>query len=645
MSEILEEPEIDLGRPTGKVISVLSFTLVAGSVAWILDLPQFAGLSLYTEQLLALALGCSLGLLYLMFNAGGGRQTAPPWYDRLAAFAGFAACLYLALRYPSLVAEMVGRPWDGILIATIVVALTVEGVRRTAGMSLAVVILLFILYALAGHLLPEAFATRPVSASRLAVYLGIDTNALLGAPMHVAVVVVLPFVIMGQLLSRCGGTDYFTDLAMALMGRFRGGAAKIAVVGSAFFGMISGSAVANVAGVGVITIPLMKRSGFSGPMAGAIEAVGSTGGQLMPPVMGAAAFLMAEYMQVPYSAVVTAAAIPALLYYMALFIQVDFEAGRLGIAGAPVADLPRVRDVLRAGWHFPIPFALLVVGLLNFNLQAEYAALLACAALVFNATVFGYRGKRMSLKGAFGAFVGAGPAVVDMVVITAGAGLVIGVLNLSGLAFGLTLQLLHLSGNSLTILLLLTAVIGIVLGMGMPTVGVYVILASLAAPALIQAGLTPMQAHMFVMYFGMMSMVTPPVALAAFTAANIAQADPWKTGWMAARVGWCAYIVPFLFCFAPSLLFEGPGIDIAIDTVTAIIGIAFITAAFTGFIVTRVGLPMRIAFGIAGVMLLIPGSASFGSRTGEAIGLLVGAALLAKTYLDARTAKRLAGTG
>jgi TRAP transporter 4TM/12TM fusion protein len=590
-------------RPAVLALQALLTALVIG---WVLNLPSELGVALYTEQFLAAVLGATLALAFL--TIAGTRRPAGivPWFDIAAATAGLLACWYVAVRYPALVNEIVYRPLDGVVVATAIVLLVIEATRRTAGMTLVAVLLVLCAYALLGFLLPGEFATRPVSLTRLAVYLGIDTNALFGAPIAVATIVVVPFVLMGQILSRCGGADYFTDLSTALMGRFRGGAAKIAVVGSAFFGMISGSAVANVAGVGVITIPLMKRSGFPAPVAASIEAVGSTGGQLMPPVMGAAAFLIAEYLQVPYVAVMTAAALPAALYYIALFIQVDLEAAKRGIAGAPVERLPRAGEVLRAGWHFPIPFLVLVLALVEWNMPAEYAALLAAAVLLLLAMTVRYKGRRLAPRDALRAVISTGGVVLDVIVITAAAGLVIGVLNLTGLAFGLTMQLLAVSGDSLAMLLVMTAVVATILGMGMPTVGVYVILATLAAPALVKAGISPMQAHLFVMYFGMMSMVTPPVALAAFAAANIAQTDPWRTGWTAVRVGWCAYIVPFLFATSPSLLLEGSPFDILASAVTAVLGVFMGSVAAVGYLRGPVGAPLRALFAVVGLGLLIP---------------------------------------
>ncbi|MGE5539060.1 MAG: TRAP transporter permease [Gemmatimonas sp.] len=620
------------------LIYALQAILIAMVIGWVLDVPGNVGVALFTEQFLVASVGFALALTFLLIRSGGGRAESVPWYDLAAAAIALAACLYVAIDYPILITRLVYRPWDGVTVAAAIVLLTIEATRRTAGNALTIVILVLCAYALLGYLLPGEFASRPVSLTRLAVYLGIDTNALLGSPLQVAAVVIVPFVLMGQILTRAGGGDFFTDISMAMMGRFRGGSAKIAVVGSAFFGMVSGSAVANVASVGTITIPLMKRSGFPATVAGAVEAVGSTGGQLMPPVMGAAAFLMAEYLQVSYADVMIAATLPAVLYYAALFIQVDLEAAARGIVGAPVASLPKVREVLRDGWFFPIPFVVLVLGLTSWNLQAEYAALISAAVLLVLAMTFGYRGRTLSLRDAIDAIVSTGGAVLDIIVICAAAGLVIGVLNLTGVAFGLTMQLLAVSGNDLTVLLLVTAAVAIVLGMGMPTVGVYVILATLAAPALVKAGVTPMQAHMFVMYFGMMSMVTPPVALAAFAAANIAGADFWRTGWLAARIGWCAYLVPFLFAYSPSLLMTGDVIDVVLTFVTAIIGVALGSAAVVGFLRSRIGLVPRVACAVGGVLLLIPVDMFASAWLVNVVGFAIAVAIVAWEWARGRRA-------
>jgi TRAP transporter 4TM/12TM fusion protein len=394
--------------------------------------------------------------------------------------------------------------------------------------------------------------------------------------------------------------------------------------------MISGSAVANVSAVGVVTIPLMKRSGFPAQIAAAIEAVGSTGGQLMPPVMGAAAFLMAEVLQVPYVEVMIAAIIPAFLYYLALFFQVDVEAAKRGIRGEAAERLPQLRAVLRSGWYFPIPFAALVYTLVQWNWPAEYSALAATAILIGFSLAFGYKGQRFSPGEVISAVVSTGSAVVDLILICAVAGMFIGILNITGLAFGMTLQLLTITGQSLPGMLAITAVMAIILGLGLPTVGVYIIMATLIAPALVKVGVSPMAAHMFLLYFGIMSMVTPPVALSAFAAANIAGADVDKTGWTATRIGWAAYIVPFLFAVSPSLLMRGDPLTIAWSVITASVGLWLGTIGVVGFFYRAIPAAERALFIAAGVLSLIPSDMFPGAYVTDVVGLALGAVLVVR---------------
>jgi TRAP transporter 4TM/12TM fusion protein len=624
-------------------------------VIWIANIPGRLQIPLFTEQLLAAVLGLALALCFLTFPFASkttgeeaivakvieGEQNRIGWIDIILALLSLGSCLYVAIRYPDLIIELATRPVSGVIIAGIIVGLVFEASRRVTGWALMLIVLALCVHALFGWMLPEQFASRPISVSRLLVYLGIDTNALLGNTLQIAVVVVIPFIIMGQVLSRCGGSDFFADLAASLMGHFRGGAAKIAVVGSAFFGMISGSAVANVASVGTITIPLMKRAGFKGTTAAGIEAVGSTGGQICPPVMGAAAFLMAEYLQVPYGDVMVAAIIPAFLFYTALFVQVDLESAKLGIVGAPRETLPSIWTVLRNGWHFVIPFVVLVGGLLWANMEAEYAAVFATLVLIGLAMTVKHKGRRMTPREAIAAVVSAGGAVIDIIIITAIAGILIGAMTITGVSFSLTQQLLTASGDSVVILLILTAFVSFILGLPLPTVGVYVILATLAAPALVQAGLTPMQAHMFVLFNGILGMVTPPVALAAFAAATIARSDQWRTGWVAMRLSWCAYFIPFMFAYSAPLLMDGSWGAILSAFADALLGIFMGTLAVVGYFMVPISIPFRALYALLAAFILLP-PAAFGTNIVSIAATLVGLGAIGYEILRGRSATRAA---
>jgi TRAP transporter 4TM/12TM fusion protein len=638
------------------VMVVLQAAIVLIVVGWILNIPGRLQIGLFTEQMLAAVLGLSLALTFLTFplamketgeeavarRALTGEQDVAGPIDWVLAALSLICCFYVAIRYPELIRELVGRPWSGIIIASIIVFLVFEASRRVTGLALVIIVLLLCAHALLGWMLPEMFQSRYVSMSRLMVYLGVDTNALLGNTLQIAVIVVVPFIIMGQVLMRCGGSEFFSDLAACLMGQFRGGSAKIAVVGSAFFGMVSGSAVANVASVGTITIPLMKKAGFPPHTAGAIEAVGSTGGQIAPPVMGAAAFLMAEYLQVPYAEVMVAAIIPAFLWYATLFIQVDLESAKLGILGAPRSELPSIGKVMREGGHFLLPFVVLVGGLLWLNWEPEYAALMGTGVLIVLVLVVPHKGKRMTVREVLSALVSAGGAVVDIIAVTAIAGILIGAMNLTGVAFSLTQQLISISGGSLPLLLLITGFAAFLLGLPLPTVGVYVILATLAAPALVQAGVSPMQAHMFVLFNGLLGMVTPPVALAAFAAATIARADQWKTGWSATRMSWCCYLIPFLFAYTPALVMNGDPFAIVLSLSIVLLGILMGTIGVVGFFTAHVPLLYRLAYGVIALMLLAQPAMFPGAVWLNVAGVVLAAAAIAREVLRGRTQPKLA---
>lgn len=598
-----------------KLVNVLAIALTAGVLALAADLFRRVGIVLYSEQYLAFLLALAMALIFLHVPVSGRQRSGRvPWYDLAAALASFLACAYVGVRFPDL-SQMVSSPTpDGVLAAAVLGLLMLEGLRRTTGWALTIVTLGFFLLALVAAHLPGDLAGLSIPPARLTFYTAWDSTAILGMPMKIITTVVMAFVFFGNVLFKAGGSNFFSDISIALMGRYRGGPAKIAILGSSLFGMISGSVVANVATVGVVTIPLMKRAGFKPHVAAAIEAAASTGGQLMPPVMGVTAFLMAEFLQVPYAEVALAAALPSVLYYAALFIQADLEAARNNILPIDKDQIPRLSKVLKEGWYFPIPFAVLIIALFSFGYEPETAALLATLSMIVLALVFGFQGKRIGFAD-FGVMMReTALSVLSLFMVGAAAGVIIGTLNYSGVGFGLTLSLLHLAGGSLIGLLLLAAVASILLGMGMPTVGVYILLATLVAPALIGMHIVPMAAHMFIMYYGMLSMITPPVAIGAFAAASIADAEPMQTGYTAMRFGWTVFVIPFFFVFSGTLLLIGSPLAIVIDFVTAIIGVWFISAAMMGYSVRRLTLAWRVYYGIAGICLLIPVNLFAGGR-------------------------------
>jgi TRAP transporter 4TM/12TM fusion protein len=614
----------------GLLIDALAILLTLGGIGWALDVYNRLGLGIYDQQYLAVMLALALAMSFLKFPASGKEKTTLPWYDLVAAVAAFAATLYLAIFYPIIVDLIYLRTPDSVTVSVILIVLLIEALRRATGPVLSILVTVFIVYALIADYLPGSGI--PTDWRKLSLSLAANTTGILGLPIKVATTIVIAFVLFGQVLANTGGMRFFTDIAMAAMGRFRGGAAKIAVVGSFLFGSISGSAVANVVATGIVTIPLMKRAGVPPHKAGAIEAVASTGGQLMPPVMGAAAFLMAEFLEISYAEVVLAALVPGILYYVALFIQADLDAAKQGIPPVDAENIPQAGKVLRAGWYFPLAFAVLLVGLFVFNLQPENAVMWAIVGVIVPAVIFGFEGKRFGPAALFDALRETGHGALDLILITAAAGIVIGVLAISGLGYQLTLILVQVGQGNIFLLLFLAAAVCIVLGMGLPTVGVYVLLAALVAPSLVEVGIKPIAAHMYVMYFGMMSMITPPVAIAAFAAASIAGADAMRTGFTATVFGWTAFIIPVLFVFSPTLLLIGTPVAVLIAFMTAVLGVFLISIAVVGHYLRPLGVAMRLLFVAAGLAALTPADMFPGGTIVDLLGIVGGVLLLANEY-------------
>ena len=493
------------------------------------------------------------------------------------------------------------------------------------GFSLVVLAVTFILYSNLSTHAPWLLNVPGSNWDRIAAYLYLDSNALFGLPLDVTTSMIIAFILFGRTLYAVKGDQFLTDFAMATMGRYRGAAAKVAVLASSFFGTISGSAVSNVVMDGPITIPMMQKSGYPSHLAAATEAVASTGGQIMPPVMGITAFLIAEYLSVPYAEVILAALIPAVLYYIALFIQIDLEAAKHRLAALDI-EIPRLRDVMGRSWVFVVPIGVLIWTLVFENWRPGKAAMAAVIATVVIGMT--HPATRPTLAGLLDAVEETGRTILDMVVITAIAGLVIGALQLSGLAFNFSLMLLAVSEGSLITLLLITAVVCIILGMGMPTAVIYVLLAVLVAPALIEFGVIPMAAHLFLFYFGMLSMITPPVCLATFAAAAIAHTDFWRAGWSGVRLAIVAYLVPFAIVYQPALIGQGDWLAILLTFLKATAGVAILSVGTAGYLFARLSMAERVPFWIAGIMLLFApagGNLGFGLQIA---GLLIATAMI-----------------
>jgi TRAP transporter 4TM/12TM fusion protein len=590
----------DMSKINSSLISLFAFMITFTAVFWSSGAPLWFDWRVYPEQILLVALAFALAVAFL---------TRPGSLHSLSIILAILSLLFgswLAIRFPVLSENVFYHPTEALVVSLLGIVLILEAVRRTMGWSLIVILGLVCLYALFSSNFSGPLQSRSISPDRLLKFLVLDSASLAGAALTIAVAVVVPFLILAQLLLATGGAKFFSDFSLAIAGRKRGGAGKIAILGSAFFGSVSGSAVSNVASTGAITIPMMKDGGYQKETAGAIEAAASTGGQLMPPIMGAAAFLLAENLQANYIDVMKAALIPSILYYISLFMFADLEAGRRQIDRVPEHMIPNLSAVIKRGWFVFIPFALILIALFNFNLRPETAALVAVLSFIIISLFLRYDGSKLETSLFLKSFISAGKAAVEIILICAIAGMIIGLVARSGLSFGLGFFLVQLGKSSLLLLLIVTAVVCIVMGMGLPTVGVYLLLASLAAPPLVELGLNPMAAHLFVLYFGMLSMLTPPVAIAAFVAANLAKADAMRTALEAVRIGWPAYLIPFIFVATPELLLNGSLPMIVIVLVKSLIGVAIITSGIVGFWKVELNSFERLLLMISGIIVLLP---------------------------------------
>ncbi|MCB1391142.1 MAG: TRAP transporter fused permease subunit [Rhodobacteraceae bacterium] len=615
--------------------SLLGGAIVVLAILWTLSVPHLLGLNLYTGQYIYTLLALASVVVFLRRPMLPGHAGLSRWMDGGLALAGALAMGWIVLNFGQFLDDANYRDFDatGIAVALIVMAVLIEGVRRTAGLAFALIVLAALLVAIFAVDLPAPLTGRRFRLDSFAYKMAFLDGNILGSPLKIVSSVVVAFVLMGSVLQSTGGGRFFSDLAAALMGRSRGGSAKIAVTASGLFGAISGSAVSNVVSTGMITIPLMKKAGYRAEVAGATEAVASTGGQLVPPVMGAAAFLMAVTAEVDYSVVVLAALVPAILYYLALFLQIDLMAGRDDIRGVEGEELPRAGAVLRSGWIFILPFAVLIAGLFALVWRPEYAALMATLALVAVLFVFGYEGRRPTLAQFMEALRDTADSAVSILFIAGAAGIVIGALNSSGVLFNITEAIIDLGADNLPVLLIVAALLCILLGMGMPTVGVYALLSTLVAAPLVHLGIERIAAHLFVLYYGMMSMITPPVAVASFAAASIARTGAMRTGWEAVKLGWAAYIIPFVFVVNPALILHGDAVEIAFALARATLGVWLVSACIIGYLNHRLSTALRATYALLGIVLLVPGLALPGGLwIGGGITLVLGVGVLAYEF-------------
>ncbi|WP_340107823.1 TRAP transporter permease [Pikeienuella sp. HZG-20] len=469
-----------------------------------------------------------------------------------------------------------------VVLGGVAVLLTIEATRRMMGLALPIITAIFIAYAFLGPYLPGALAHRGYGLERVVSMLYATTSGIAGTPLQTSASYVAIFVIFAGFLDASGAGKFFIDWSFAGLGWMRGGPAKVAVIASALMGTVSGSSVANVAATGTFTIPVMKRAGLKKAFAGAVEAAASSGGQIMPPVMGAAAFIMVEIMGAPYTSIMKAAIVPGLLYFLAVFCMIDFQVAKQGIKGIPKQELPDAWEIFKEGWHLILPLILLLYLLIYVEYTPIKSAFWSVVAVV---AISWMRGRtRMGPARIFQALRQGGKSMLEVATACASAGIVVGVMLLTGLALRLSSLMVDWSGGNLMPLLLITMVISLILGMGLPTSAVYIVLATMVVPAMTAVGVDPMAAHLFVFYFGVLANVTPPVAIAAFAGAGIAGADPMKTGVIAFRIALAGFILPFMWVYNPAIILDGAPLQIAIAVLTATIGIISLAAAVQGYL-------------------------------------------------------------
>lgn len=564
----------------------------------------FGILDAHLQRAIHLAFGFILIFLLYPGRKSWSRSSMHP-LDVLFAVVSAASALYIVVNYQELVLRAGMNSETDFIVGLIGTFMVFEAARRVVGWPMITVAFVFMIYAFFGPYVPGILAHRGVEVQEMFDHLFFTTEGIFGTPMGVSSTFIYLFILFGAYLETTGLGKFFIDIANAIAGWAAGGPAKVAVLSSGLMGTVSGSSVGNVAGTGAFTIPMMKKLGYRPEFAGAVEASASTGGQLMPPVMGAAAFLMAEFVGVPYFEVVKAAAIPALLYYVGVWLGVHYEAKKFDLKGTPREELPSFKKLFVEKGHLALPLIVIVYLLVSgfTPMRAALAAILlsiVCASLRASTRITFKQGVQGLIDGSMG--------VLGVLIACATAGIIIGVVTKTGVGLKVATALLDLSGGALLPAMFFTMITSLILGMGVPTTANYVITSTIAAPALVQMGVPVLAAHMFAFYFGIVADVTPPVALAAFAGAGIAGANPMKTGVHAAKLAIAAFIVPYIFVLSPELLMiNATPFTVIYTALTAVLGMWGASIAMVGFCQNLLNIPQRLMFFLGGIGMIIPG--------------------------------------
>ncbi|MBR6208783.1 MAG: TRAP transporter permease [Oscillospiraceae bacterium] len=539
--------------------------------------------------------------LYPAFKRSSRKKIS--WYDWIFIVASAVMPVYVFVRYPVFISTGFQGETIDIIIGTIMILLVLIASWRLSGPALPILSVIFLLYALFGRNFPGIFRHRGYTWHRIVTYLTTDIYGIYGTSIKVSATYIVLFIIFGEVMNKCGMGQFFNDIANALAGHTKGGPAKVAVLASGFLGSINGSAVANVVTTGTFTIPLMKKTGYTKEFAGAVEATASVGGQLLPPIMGAAAFVMAETLGVKYGVIIKAAVIPALIYYLGIIIQVQMRATKDNLNGLPKDQMPKVKEVMKERGHLLIPIVFLLYMLIFSGVTVIRGAFWTIIVTIIIAELRPI--SRMSIKDICDAFVAGAKSTVSVAMACACVGIIVGVCGMTGFALNVAHAIISIGQQSLMLTLLFTMVTCMILGMGLPSIPSYLITATIAAPALVELGQPEIAAHMFCFYFAMFANLTPPVALAAFAAAGLSGGSPMRTGWQAVRLALAGFIIPFMFVYNPALLLENVSFLTGIQVViTACLGVVLIAAAVEAYLYGRMNIVLRVIAGVGAFLLI-----------------------------------------
>ncbi len=608
-----------------KLQGIYLCSLVLLGVFWVFDVPIRLNLGVVTASYISLMLAISIAAGFLLKPFSDSNKSK--FLDILFGFLAILSWGWVSINYVSWLTDLANRGIEKWVPGVIALLLLMEVLRRFCGYAITLLTLAFIIYGFFGHNLIGILEGTQVNPTRLVLYFYADTGGVPGLVLSIVCSVVFGFLLMGELMKISGAGQFLTDASLSLMGHYRGGPAKVSIVASSIFGSISGSTVGNVMSTGVVTIPLMKKTGLPGYFAAAVEAIASNGGQLAPPVMGATAFLIAEFLDIPYVEVVTAAALPAIIYYIILFAQVDLMAKDNNLKGLDRSALPKFRALIKnRGLHF-LPIVMLIILMFGIGLQPAKSALISGFTALFVGLAL--KSSNINLATVKTFLQNVAQTLIPIILIGGAAGIIVGVLNITGLGFNLTLGLTDIGNQyGLLVMLLLTALVAIILGMGMPTAAVYIVLSVVLAPAVIEMGVPILAAHLFIFYFGLLSMITPPVAVASFVAAGIAKASLWRTSFTAIKLGIAAYLLPFLFVFNDSLLFKGSGFEILLIFLTCLVSGLILAHALRDKIINSVKDLLFWLFYLLCALLVGSSTLWLGSDSGYTILVVIAGVLI-----------------